>query len=426
MSKDSVTSPEMEVYAKGPHHRWDRQTKGTVAVLLLVIVALMLYQFRIIFRPLVLAVLLAFILNPVVDFLAERVGMHRGIASALIYFLLVLLMLGLLAAPVTAVPSIRRAIIEAQLDLKQIIDDINTVLGQRIEIAGFEFDLSLVAQELSTALRRLVESVAQGTLDLVLSVASGVFWVVFVVIVSFYLAKDAHRIADAMVDLAPPGYRDDAVRIREEMVQIWNAFLRGELLLGGIVGLAVGLVTTGLGLPYPWALGLTAGVLELIPNVGPVLASIPAILLALIQGSAFIPLGNFWFAVLVAGAYWLIQLVENNILVPRILGGTLDLHPLAVLIGALAGGQLVGILGVLLAAPTLATLRLLGRYVLHRLYDRDPFPPTSEPETQRVSEQDRTMIERVGTAAREHLQRKVEQVRKQYATESDTNRPADR
>jgi predicted PurR-regulated permease PerM len=372
MANDPTTS-ESKVYPEGPYHRWDTATKRIVAVIGLLLLALVIYEFRSLLRPLVIAGLLAFILNPVIDFLEGRLGMHRGLASGLLFLLLVIVMLGILAAPVTAVPSIRRAIISAQLDLKQIIDDITTFFGREIEIAGYEFDLSLVAQELSAALRRLVETLAQGTLDVVLSIASGAFWVMFILIVAFYLVKDAHRIAEQVVELAPPGYQGDAIRLRQEIVQVWNAFLRGQLLLGSVVALATAIIDTGIGLPYAWALGLFAGVMELVPNIGPIIAAVPAVLLALIQGSAFIPLGNFWFAVLVAGTYLVIQLVENNLLVPRILGRTLDLHPLAVLIAVLAGGQLAGILGVLLASPTLATLRVLGRYVLYRLYDRDPF-----------------------------------------------------
>jgi len=420
MTSDPTTS-ESKVYPEGPYHRWDTATKRIVAVIGLLFLALVIYQFRSLLRPLVLSFLLAFILNPVIDFLEDRVGMHRGVASGLLFLVLVIVMLGILAAPVTAVPSIRRAIISAQLDLKQIIDDITTFFGREIEIAGYEFDLSLVAQELSAALRRFVETLAQGTLDLDLSVASRAFWVMFILIVAFYLVKDAHRIAEQVVELAPPGYQGDAIRLRQEIVQVWNAFLRGQLLLGSVVALATAIIDTGIGLPYAWALGLFAGVMELVPNIGPILAAVPAVLLALIQGSAFIPLGNFWFAVLVAGTYLVIQLVENNLLVPRILGRTLDLHPLAVLIAVLAGGQLAGILGVLLASPTLATLRVLGRYVLYRLYDRDPFTQPITEEDEEAPGEKPTMVKKVGEAALERLQEKVRQAAKQYAEGSDSS-----
>ena len=420
MASDPTKSGS-KVYPEGPYHRWDTATKRIVAVIGLLFLALVLYEFRGLLSPLVLSVLLAFILNPVIDFLEGPIGMHRGAASALIFIVLVIIMLGILAAPVTAVPSVQRAIISAQLDLRQIIDDINAFLGREIEIAGFTFDLSFVAEELSAALRRFVESLAQGALDVVVGVASGVFRVIFILIVAFYLVRDAHRIAEQMVELAPPGYREDALRLRQEIVWVWNAFLRGQLLLATVVGVTVGLVTTGLGLSYPWALGIVAGILEVVPNIGPTLAAIPAVLLALINGSAFIPLGNFWFAVLVAGTYAVIQLIENNLLVPRILGHTLDLHPLAVLIAVLAGGQLAGILGILLAAPTLATFRVLGRYILYRLYDRDPFVESIAEEEKEAPRSKPTMVRKVGEAALERLQEKVKQAAKQHAEDSDSS-----
>jgi predicted PurR-regulated permease PerM len=206
--------------------------------------------------------------------------------------------------------------------------------------------------------------------------------------------------------------------LRHEIFRVWNAFLRGQLLLGSAMAVVTAVVDTAIGLPYAWALGLLAGVMELVPNIGPFLAGIPAVLIALIQGSSFIPLGNFWFAVLVAGLYTILQLIENNFFVPRILGRTLNLHPLAVLIAILAGGQLGGILGVLLAAPTLATFRVLGRYVLCRLYDRDPFAPViaEEEETPRPKS---SVMKKVGEAALQRLQEKVKLAAKQYAEHSD-------
>lgn len=416
---DDLTETESKVYPESPYQRWDTATKRIVAVIGLLFLALVVYRFRSLLTPLVLAFLLAFILNPVVDFLERRVGMHRGVASALVFIVLIIMVLGILAAPVTAVPSLQRAIISAQLDLRQIIDDINAFFGREIELAGYTFDLSFVAQELSTALRRFFESLAQGALDLVVGIAQGVLWLVFIFIVSFYLVRDAHRIAEQVVELAPPGYRSDVIQLRREIVQVWNAFLRGELLLGTVVGVTVGLVTTALGLPYPWALGILAGLLEVVPNIGPTIAAIPAILLALIEGPAFIPLSNFWFAVLVAVVYWVIQLIENNFLVPRIMGRTLDLHPLAVLIAVLAGGHLASILGVLLAAPTLATLRAFGRYVLSRLYDRDPFAEGLAEEEQEAPEKKPTAVEKVREAALERLPEKVREAVHQYAEGSD-------
>jgi predicted PurR-regulated permease PerM len=418
MTSDPIQNKH-ETTPRESNRRWEKSTKRTVALVVLLFLALVVYQFRILLRPLVIAFLLAFILNPVIDFLERRAGIRRGLAAGLVFLVLCIALLGALAAPVTAVPSVTRAILSIQFDLKQIIDDISAFFDRRVEIAGYQFDLSLISQELSTSLRRLVERIAQGTLDVVFGIASGAFWVIFVIVVAFYFVRDAYRIAEQIDYLAPPGYRDDVTRLRQEITQMWNAFLRGQLLLGSAMALATVVVDTAIGLPYAWALGLFAGLMELVPNIGPYIAAIPAVLVALIQGSSFIPLGNFWFAVLVAGLYFLLQLIENNLFVPRILGRTLNVHPLVVMIGIIAGGQLAGILGVLLAAPTLATFRVVGRYVLRRLYDRDPFVEPVEEEQEKPRPKP-TMVKKVGEAALDRLQKKVKQATKQYAESSDS------
>ena len=410
----SPTNRQTKLYPQGPYHRWDTATKRIVAVSALIFLSLVVYQFRSLLRPLVIAFLLAFILNPIVDFLNKRVGIHRGLAAGLIFLILALAMLGAVAAPVTAVPSVTRAILSLQLNVKQIITDIGAFFARPIEIVGFEFDLSDVYREFSQSLRRLVETLAQGTLDVVLGIASGAFWVIFVLVVAFYLVRDADHIAQEVDNLAPPGYREDVVRLRSEIAGVWNAFLRGQLVLGTAMAVVTAIVDTAIGLPYAWALGLFAGLFEMVPNIGPYIAAIPAVLLALIRGSAYIPLRNFWFAVLVAGVYFLLQLIENNFFVPRILGRSLKVHPLAVMIGILAGGQLAGILGILLAAPMLATFKVLGTYIVNRLYDRDPFATTEEPEELQVQVPTPTIVREVGTAALERLQKKVEQAKEHY------------
>src|SRR4030042_1761396 len=121
-------------------------------------------------------------------------------------------------------------------------------------------------------------------------------------------------------------------------------------------------------------MGLLEGLLEVVPNFGPVVATIPAMLIALFRGSTYLPLSNFWFAVLVVGLYTLVQQLESAFLVPRIMGRRMQTPPVIVFIGVLAGGLIAGVLGILLAAPVLGTLRVLLKYVYAKLLDQEPFP----------------------------------------------------
>jgi predicted PurR-regulated permease PerM len=191
------------------------------------------------------------------------------------------------------------------------------------------------------------------------------------------MVKDYRELWASIVALAPKSYHSDLQHLGRDISDTWNDFLRGQLILGFVVGVIVTSVAIVLELPNPLALGLLAGLLEFIPNIGPTIAALPAVLFAFFQndiswlGTA---VGPVWFAIIVLGIYTLIQQVENNFLVPRIIGRSLNLHSLIVFIGALAGASIAGVLGILLAAPILASGRIIIKYIYNKLLDLPPFP----------------------------------------------------
>jgi predicted PurR-regulated permease PerM len=267
-----------------------------------------------------------------------------------------------------------RAIRSLNLDFVRITSDLEELASQPIVFLGREWELSSVYQQLSQALQSFLSAIAAGTVDVVVGFASTLFWLVFILLAAFYLVKDADRITGWLDDLPPSSMQEDAIRLRRRITNVWNAFLRGQILMAFFLAVITTIVATIVGLPNPLALGLLAGAMEFVPNLGPIIAAVPAVLLAFFQGSSWVPLSNFWFAVLVLGLYLIIQQIEGNVLLPRILGQSLNLHPLIVLVAVIAGGSLAGILGVLLAAPVVATMRVLADYLYKRLTDQDPFP----------------------------------------------------
>jgi predicted PurR-regulated permease PerM/RimJ/RimL family protein N-acetyltransferase len=390
-----------------PVRRWTSFTKRAVALMLFVLLALVLYRFRNVIPPLMIAFLLAFVLNPIVGFLVDRLHISRGASTGIVFLVLIVIMLASVAAPVTAVPSIQRLVRSMQVDVMRIIADIGSFFERPLEIGGYSLDLSGLYQELSNMLTAFVRSVAQGTVDIVVNIASGALWLIVILTTTFYLVKDADRFIEQFDNLAPPGYREDLVCIRQQVADVWNAFLRGQLVMGLLMVIITTLVCTAIGLPYAIVMGLIAGVTEFIPNVGPIIAFVPAVLVALFKGSSFLAMSNFWFAALVTVLYLVIQQVEGNVLLPRILGSSLNLHPLIVLIGIIIGGSMAGILGMLLAAPVLATLRVISNYIFCRLYDRDPF---AEMEEERPPPQP-SLVQQTCQTVWCRLQEQVEQTR---------------
>ncbi|MES4787295.1 MAG: hypothetical protein C4294_17435, partial [Nitrospiraceae bacterium] len=210
---------------------------------------------------------------------------------------------------------------------------------------------------------------------LALGAASSLFSLIFVLVMSFYLIKDTDQIGRNVRASAPAGYEVDVQRIIADLNEIWSSFLRGQVILALIIGVVTTVALLILGVRSALLLGLLAGVLEVVPTVGPIIAMIPAVLIALFQGSMHWPIDNTVFALIVVGAYSLIQQLENHLIVPDVLGRSVNLLPVVILFGALAGASLAGILGIFLAAPVLATARVALQFVLRKLLE--PLPRES-------------------------------------------------
>ena len=350
---------------------WSQTTKRLVVIGLVLVLLLVFYIFRALLPTLALALVLAYLLKPLADLVERRLRLPRTLAVLTVYGVLLFL---IAIIPVTVVPLVYDRIARLNLDVQHLADDLIRFLSQRVVILGYTFGLPDLVGDVRQAFQDLFRPFATQTVNLLFNVASSLLSILSIFVISFYLVRDADRLRNALDRLAPPGYTEELRRLREEINRVWKAFFRGQVVLGLIIGLAVWLSMSIVGLPNAGLMGLLAGLLEVIPTFGPVIATIPALLIALFQGSTYLPISNFWFALLVLGIYFIIQQTENAYLVPRIMGRRLQLHPVIVFIGLLAGGILLGVLGVLLAAPIIGTIRVLLRYVYAKLLDQDPFP----------------------------------------------------
>ena len=279
---------------------------------------------------------------------------------------------------------------DTQDDLKQYLDK-PVQMGDTVFVPWDELESMFSAQpktnqdgtvdtttsgELTGALQQRLLNLANSALGLVGSMISFVIGLFIMLVMMFYLMRDGPVFTAYLSDSLPESYRGDLMRLIYEMGRVWNGYLRGQMILNLAVGVATYIVALSLGLPQPLLLALIAGFLELIPNIGPLLSLVPAFILALITPSSTIPGldAGFTYALVVALAYFMIQQLEAVFLVPRIMGSNLDLHPFVVLLAILVGASLAGILGVIFAAPMVASLRVLGRYVRGKLLDEDAFP----------------------------------------------------
>jgi predicted PurR-regulated permease PerM len=217
--------------------------------------------------------------------------------------------------------------------------------------------------------------------------------VAFTLLISLHMSLSIDLLREGTKKLIPPAYRPEITALVRQIILIWNSFLRGQMSLMVVVGVIVWIGNLFLGTPQALLLGVIAGLLEVIPSLGPILATIPAVILALIFGSAHIPVENWAFALIVIAFYVLVQVIENQLLVPYILGDAVDLPPLIVIVGVVVGGSAFGLLGVFLATPVISS----GREVFMYLYDKILEPP---PEPEIIEEKPSIMDAVRGFAAR--------------------------
>jgi predicted PurR-regulated permease PerM len=381
--------------------QWSANNKRLVILILLLLLALALYRFRLLLLPLSMAMILAYLIEPLVTQLTNRTPLSRNVSIGLVYLLLIA---ALVSIPVSTINPIITQVNNFIHRTPQYIRNIGEffkdpiVIADDIIIPVDQLSLNQLFTSLSSNLVEVVQTLGGQTLTIFGSLAtatiSTVGWTMMVLFLSFYLVKDHEILFESIIKLAPRSYREDIIELSDAISITWNAFLRGQLLLCVVVGLIIFVLALIIGLPNAITLAIIGGLMELIPTVGPVLAAIPAVLIAAFQADASW-LGRlmspFWFSMLVLGIYVFVYHFENYYLVPRIIGHHLKLHPLAVVLAVLGGASVAGILGILLAAPVLATIRLIWIYVYCKLTDRDPFSDEFNPFT-KMKKQSHTAV----------------------------------
>jgi predicted PurR-regulated permease PerM len=337
-----------------------------------IVVAILLLAFTSI-RPFILGVVLVYLLAPLVDRLT-RAGVPRSLA-VLISFVVAIAVV-VVTAMVSLTPLIQQ--------VTGFIADLPGIL-ERARTGLEEFYASLnLSPEARDYLDHLIAgaTAGAGNIDLggiVAPILGSVFGVIGAITAYailpawlFFLLKDRSKLADRLETSLPSTWRGDVFAVFAMVDRVFGNWIRGQLLLGAVVGLAsfIGLEILSATVDpvfgqYAVLLALIAGVLELVPFIGPIIAAVPAVLIGLTAGP-----GGF-FAALVL--YVLIQQLENNILVPKIQGDAVELHPSAVMLALVVGAALAGVLGAIISLPVAAAGRDVFRYLFRRVSE----PPAS-------------------------------------------------
>lgn len=325
------------------------------------------------------ALLIALLLNPLVRGLG-RIWIPRGLAVAIVY-------VAFAAALALAVLVLATVVVQQTRHASHRVDNYFTVVSGRTHETGAHHDLARLQHWLDRHHLKKIHVERSGTrfLDSIgtkdvekyttkalnwaegagLAIVSLLFSTLLVVVVSIYMLLDMPRLKKAVDRRFPP--HPGSRPLLERMEQALASYVKGQLLLSLIIGASSGLGLWVLGLAgalphggrYALLFGAWAGATELIPYVGPWLGALPPVLYALVTH----PIAALWVALL----YLAIQQLEGHLVVPNVMGRSLRLHPLLVIFGLLAGGEIYGFPGILVSLPLLSSARAAWEFFAERL-----------------------------------------------------------
>jgi predicted PurR-regulated permease PerM len=326
----------------------------------LVVAIVVLYLLRDFLGAFVLGSAIAFLIQPAVIRI-HALGIPRLLAIAVVFVGILIALAGLVLLIVPLfVSEVGQLQVQAPALAVTAQDRLNSL--QPIAVFGIEVDLKGVTQTIDSHLREYLLGQFGNAVTLGVTALTTVLQLLLMFIVAFLLAIEAPAVRRDLRRFVPSDYRSDFDQIWRQVRKMLYAYVRGQLVIAGLIGITSGVVCALLRLPDAVALGVIAGVTAFIPYLGPYIGAIPAILVGLAQSPGQ--------ALLVLVAYVVIPNFYLNFIYPKVMGDAVRLPPILVIVALLAGFSWGGILGMFVAVPIAATLRILFDHIYPRLYER--------------------------------------------------------
>jgi len=325
--------------------------------------------------PFVVGIAVAYVLNPAVNKLG-KIGIKRGPASLLILsgFLVLILALIAIISPVLAkelgafikdIPNYIEELKKLVLPLQELLEKYTGSELEQVDFQGLLMDNSKTAASLAGALADKLAAGGQTLVD-ILSL------MLFMPIVAYFMMKEWPSITRWVHDLIPRHAQKDVMGLLKQINEKLAGFIRGQVSVALFLGLSYAIALTLAGLKYGLMIGIMSGLLSIIPMVGSAVGLIVSV------GVAWFQAGEWTFVAMIAAIFIGGQLIEGNFLTPKLVGDSVGLHPLWVFFALLAGGSLLGILGMFLAVPVAAVIGVLLSFALRKYKQSAYYQGTSK------------------------------------------------
>jgi predicted PurR-regulated permease PerM len=378
--------------------RWGSITKLVLALTGISCVGLLLVRFHSILAPVVMAFMVAYLLQPFAAFIERKTPLSWRVTVSLIYLVFILLLAGLVAwGGVGLVQQVTSLIGTIQATITGLPTFIQGLSGKVYHFGPIVWDFSkldwtALSQQVISYIQPALGRLASLVAALAGSAATTLGWAAFILLVSYFFLVESGGLRGRIIRVNIPGYAEDFRRLRRELTWIWDAFLRGQIIIFLCKTLAYMVLLSILGVHYALGLALLGGFASFLPYIGPAINYLVIGLVSYFQGGNMYGLLPLAYTLVALGCCVLIDQTFDNLVSPRIMAHTLKVHPAYVLIAAIIAANLFGLLGIIVAAPLLATFRLFGEYILNKMLDKNPWPegeerlppPPGEPTIKRV------------------------------------------
>jgi len=348
---------------------WSPATRYFIAVIGLVLGGALLYAMKPMLGPLLIAGILAYMLQSPVVWLKRRFKIGHRAAVSLVF---TLFLLGLIALPGTMVPiligqaeSLSENFLQIEAQLTDFLSQPLLVLGREIPVDQMWSEFLAVTTELGPA--------AVGALTVLETTSLSLAMFLVVIVTVFYMLLDWDGMFKWVLRQTPPSSRDDIRRLLADTDGIWRAYIQGTLMLMLIMGIFFVIVGLALGLPGALLLGIITGLLSMIPEFGPIVGGLLSVLVALVQGSSYLNISNLWFALLIGTIYVIAMQIKSIWLRPQVMGRFLHMNTGLVFVAIVAALLTSGILGALVVLPVMATVSVFAQYARKKMLGMDPW-----------------------------------------------------
>ncbi|WP_169082702.1 AI-2E family transporter [Paenibacillus sp. PL91] len=328
---------------------------GLIAIYLLLLIKPLIVNVYIflkaVFAPFIIAMIISYVLNPIVTMLHDR-KVPRTIAVLLIYAVfcavITVLLVNLIPMFIEQVQELNRHVPELSMRAQNIVTDINNTsfLPESIR-SGINKSLVNIEKKLSESLFNFVNNIG--------SMVNALFIAFIIPFLAFYILKDFDVFERTVITYVPKAHRKNTVRLLKDIDTALGSYIRGQFLVCVIVGVLAYLGYMLIGMPYALLLASIVAITNVIPYLGPFFGAAPALLMASTVSLKLV--------ILVAIINTLCQILEGNVISPQVVGRTLHMHPLSIIFALLVGGEIAGIVGMILAVPIFAACKVIIQHM---------------------------------------------------------------